>query len=151
MLPQVNIINPFYQTIMLKIFIEITLALGLNLITGITGQFSLGHAGFMSLALIRLRLLCFAHRQVWRWSWRLRWRGHCSGFGGLLIGVPTLRLKGDYLAIATLGLVEIIRISLQTTSKGFWRGGRVSAPFRFLPALKACFLSRWFAIFRSAI
>lgn len=49
MLPQVNIINPFYQTIMLKIFIEITLALGLNLITGITGQFSLGHAGFMSL------------------------------------------------------------------------------------------------------
>lgn len=123
MLPQVNIINPFYQTIMLKIFIEITLALGLNLITGITGQFSLGHAGFMSLgaytaAFIMLRSSASLAMVV---AASLA-GGIVAGFVGLLIGVPTLRLKGDYLAIATLGLGEIIRISLQTTSKGFLGG-----------------------------
>lgn len=118
MLPQINIINPFYQTIIMKIFIEITLALGLNLITGITGQFSLGHAGFMSIgaytaAFIMLRTsaniaMIFAATVA---------GGLMAGLVGLLIGVPTLRLKGDYLAIATLGLGEIIRILLQTTSK----------------------------------
>ncbi|MGI6349370.1 MAG: branched-chain amino acid ABC transporter permease [Eubacteriales bacterium] len=123
MLPQVNIINPFYQTIMLKIFIEITLALGLNLITGITGQFSLGHAGFMSLgaytaAFIMLRSSASLAMVV---AATLA-GGIVAGLVGLLIGVPTLRLKGDYLAIATLGLGEIIRISLQTTSKGFLGG-----------------------------
>ncbi len=123
MLPQINIINPFYQTIIMKIFIEITLALGLNLITGITGQFSLGHAGFMSIgaytaAFIMLRTtvnvgMIFAATLA---------GGIVAGLVGLLIGIPTLRLKGDYLAIATLGLGEIIRILLQTTSKDFLGG-----------------------------
>lgn len=107
----VNIIDPFYLMIVQKICIDIILALGLNLITGITGQFSLGHAGFMAIgaytgALIIMNLpmnlgtalLACAAAAV------------TGGLAGFLIGIPTLRLKGDYLAIATLGFAEIIRI-----------------------------------------
>ncbi len=123
MLPSVNIINPFYQTIVMKIFIEITLALGLNMITGITGQLSLGHAGFMAIgaytaAYIMLRtsvnlvMIIFSSLAG----------GIFAGIIAWLIGIPTLRLKGDYLAIATLGFGEIIRILIQTTDKSFLGG-----------------------------
>jgi len=115
-----HILRAYYQSILLLIGINIILALGLNLIIGITGQFSLGHAGYMAIgaysAAITLKFV--------------------NGFPGLLlgmligalitaliaflVGLPVLRLKGDYLAIATLGVGEIIRIiilNLDITNK----------------------------------
>ena len=90
--------------------INIILAAGLNLINGYTGQFSLGHAGFMAVgayvsAIVTMKLgLPFIVAIM---------AGACAaGLLGLLIGLPTLRLSGDYLAIATLGLGEIIRITI---------------------------------------
>ena len=86
------------------------MAAGLNLINGYTGQFSLGHAGFMAVgayvsAIVTMKLgLPFIVAIM---------SGACAaGLLGLLIGLPTLRLSGDYLAIATLGLGEIIRITI---------------------------------------
>ena len=118
-----EVIDPFYEKIVLKICIDIILALGLNLITGITGQFSLGHAGFMAVgaytsALLvmqlgdgfgSLLLICLAATVM-------------GGLAGFLIGVPTLRLKGDYLAIATLGFAEIIRIVLLNVDQSVFGG-----------------------------
>jgi branched-chain amino acid transport system permease protein len=105
-----GIISSFYEITIATICINIILAVSLNLVTGFTGQFSLGHAGFMSIgayacALINLKMNSTAGFLV----------GIAAGAGaaalvGILIGIPTLRLKGDYLAIATLGMAEIIRV-----------------------------------------
>lgn len=123
MLPGVNIITPFYLVVLQKIFIDAMLGLGLNIITGITGQFSLGHAGFMAVgaytAALMTRvvpinpgtiLLICAVSMI------------TGGLAGFLIGLPTLRLKGDYLAIATLGFAEIIRLTIQNVDQSFLGG-----------------------------
>jgi len=123
MLPGINIINPFYQTIIMKICIEITLALGLNLITGITGQFSLGHAGFMSVGAYTAAYIMIHTTVNLAMVILASLAGAVvAGLIALLIGIPTLRLRGDYLAIATLGFGEIIRILIQTTDKSFLGG-----------------------------
>ena len=105
-----NFIDPFWELNIILIGINIILAAGLNLINGYTGQFSLGHAGFMAVgayvsAIVTMNLgLPFIVAIM---------AGACAaGLLGLLIGLPTLRLSGDYLAIATLGLGEIIRITI---------------------------------------
>jgi len=88
--------------------INVILAVSLNLITGFTGQFSLGHAAFMSIgayasAVVTAKLgLPFIVGLIVA--------ALCAALAGIIIGIPTLRLKGDYLAIATLGFGEIVRI-----------------------------------------
>ncbi|MCK7471395.1 MAG: branched-chain amino acid ABC transporter permease [Desulfomicrobium escambiense] len=84
------------------------MGVSLNLINGITGQFSLGHAGFMAIGAYVSAYL--TKMQGLPFSLALLMGGLMAGFGGLIVGVPTLRLKGDYLAIATLGFGEIIRV-----------------------------------------
>ena len=105
-----NFIDPFWELNIILIGLNIIFAAGLNLINGYTGQFSLGHAGFMAVgayvsAIVTMKLgLPFIVAIM---------AGACAaGLLGLLIGLPTLRLSGDYLAIATLGLGEIIRITI---------------------------------------
>jgi branched-chain amino acid transport system permease protein len=88
--------------------INIILAVSLNLITGFTGQFSLGHAAFMSIGAYTAGILTAKLDQPF-------WIGIAgaalfAAFAGIIIGIPTLRLKGDYLAIATLGFAEIVKI-----------------------------------------
>lgn len=105
-----GIIDTVLQTVIQTIMINIILAVSLNLIIGITGQFSLGHAGFMCVGAYSAAIL-------------IQKIGGVPGLlAGVLVGmlinvvialivaIPTLRLKGDYLAIATLGFGEIIRI-----------------------------------------
>ena len=105
-----EVIGPFWELNIILICINIILAVSLNLINGYTGQFSIGHAGFMAVgaytgAIITVKLgLPFELALVVATV--------CAGFLGFLIGLPTLRLDGDYLAIATLGLGEIIRICI---------------------------------------
>ena len=84
------------------------MAVSLNLINGYTGQFSLGHAGFMAVGAY-VGVVCTVNFHV-PFGLALIFGGLAAGVLGCLIGLPTLRLKGDYLAIATLGLGEIIRI-----------------------------------------
>ena len=107
-----RIITAYMRSNLYWIGIYIILGLSLNMIIGITGQLSLGHAGFMSIG-------AFAAAVVLKTNPTMT--GLFIGIGiGILISlavsfvvaVPTLRLKGDYLAIATLGVAEIIRIVL---------------------------------------
>lgn len=110
--------NAYVQLIILFILVNCLLSMSLNLVNGYTGQFSLGHAGFMaigayftaftsskvhflpdSLQLIEFFVFIFG-------------AGLTAALAGLIVGLPSLRLKGDYLAIVTLGFGEIIRVAL---------------------------------------
>ncbi|MDI2589036.1 branched-chain amino acid ABC transporter permease [Psychrobacillus sp. NEAU-3TGS] len=103
-----EMMNQFYSNTLILIAINIILAVSLHLVIGITGQFSIGHAGFLAVgayvsAIITMKLqLPFAVAIIVG--------GVIAALAGLIVGIPSLRLKGDYLAIATLGFAEIIRI-----------------------------------------
>lgn len=118
-------VNPYVTQIACMIGINMIMALSLNLISGQTGQFSLGHAGFMAIgAYTSAAVTVLAHpfliktfsflpaavAETFIFLLALLAGGLLSAFAGVLVGFPTLRLRGDYLAIATLGFAEIIRV-----------------------------------------
>ncbi|HET6406394.1 MAG TPA: branched-chain amino acid ABC transporter permease [Chthoniobacteraceae bacterium] len=114
--------NRYYLGIAIDVGISIILAASLNLINGHTGQFSLGHAGFMAVGgYIAAKLtLVFgpsisAAAQPFLFLGSLIAGGLVAAVVGLGVGVPSLRLRGDYLAIVTLGFGEIIRVVFQTS------------------------------------
>jgi len=106
----VGIIGSFYQITIATICINIILAVSLNLVTGFTGQFSLGHAGFMSIGAYVCAVITMNLPTTVGFLLGVLCGALAAAFIGILIGIPTLRLKGDYLAIATLGMAEIIRV-----------------------------------------
>lgn len=103
-----GILSNYYANTFTLMAINIMLAVSLHLVIGITGQFSIGHAGFMAVGAyisaimtVKLELPFIVAIIV---------GGLVAMVAGLIVGIPTLRLRGDYLAIATLGFAEIIRI-----------------------------------------
>ncbi len=105
-----GILSKFYEITLATICINIILAVSLNLVTGFTGQFSLGHAGFMSIGAYVCAIINMNMKSTSGFLLGLFAGAIAAAFVGVLIGIPTLRLKGDYLAIATLGMAEIIRV-----------------------------------------
>jgi len=114
----------YVQRIVLLAGINVILAVGLNLINGTTGQFSIGHAGFMAVgaygaAFSGVKLAPFVQKLVGAGAVAdgltlnlgLLVGAVLAGLAGLLVGAPSLRLRGDYLAVVTLGFGEVIRIS----------------------------------------
>jgi branched-chain amino acid transport system permease protein len=103
-----RVLLPYDLQILGLICINIMLAVSLNLINGFTGQFSIGHAGFFGIGAYASAYLTVVHDVPFLIAL-------CAGavFAaviGIVIGLPALRLQGDYLAIATLGFGEIIRV-----------------------------------------
>lgn len=114
----VNLVDPYTLQILVNIGIAIVLALGLNVITGITGQLSLGHAAFMSIGAFTSAVITL--RTGLPFSANLLLSGLITAFVGAAIGYPILRLTGDYLAICTLGFAEIVKVvflNLDITNK----------------------------------
>ena len=118
-------IPPYPLRIITLAGINIILAVSLNLISGFTGQFSIGHAGFMAICAYGTGWMAvtFGPRIQAALSFLpaeaqqgvvvlvgLAFGALLAAIGGLLVGVPSLRLRGDYLAIVTLGFGEIIRV-----------------------------------------
>ena len=109
-----NMLSTYQNKVLLTVGINIILAVSLNVATGYLGQLPLGHAGFMAVGAYACALftkssglpkgVAFAIGLVLAWV--------IAGLFGVLIGIPALRLTGDYLAILTLGFGEIIRITL---------------------------------------
>src|ERR1043165_395239 len=112
----------YHVDVLTRIGVNVILAVSLNLINGYTGQFSLGHAGFMAVgAYTAAALTMFAGPQVlganpihfvallW-FLLALLLGGSAAAIAGLLVGAPSLRLRGDYLAIVTLGFGQIISV-----------------------------------------
>ncbi len=124
---------PYYARIAMLAGINVILAVSLNLITGFTGQFSIGHAGFMAIGAYSSAYLTVYHAQVWERSLAgivgggvahalifllaILVGGLVAAITGLIVGIPSLRLRGDYLAIVTLGFAEIIRIVILNIDK----------------------------------
>ncbi|MBU1035434.1 branched-chain amino acid ABC transporter permease, partial [bacterium] len=104
--------------ILMFALINIIMTVSLNLINGFTGQFSIGHAGFMCIGAYTsayfttilfnaAKMAYFPQLALFIFS--LIIGGLMAAFAGYLIGLPTLKLKGDYLAIVTLAFGEVIR------------------------------------------
>ncbi|MED0758992.1 branched-chain amino acid ABC transporter permease [Aneurinibacillus thermoaerophilus] len=104
-----SMLNTFYENTLYFICINIILAVSLHLVIGITGQFSIGHAGFLAVGAY-ISAICTMKLEL-PFSVALIAGGIVAAIAGLVVGIPSLRLKGDYLAIATLGFGEIIRIT----------------------------------------
>ncbi|MCP1493959.1 branched-chain amino acid ABC transporter permease [Peribacillus frigoritolerans] len=105
-----GILNPFYINTLMFIGINIMLATSLHLIIGITGQFSIGHAGFLAVGAYASAVMTMKLELPFIIA--VLTGGVIAAVAGMVIGIPSLRLKGDYLAIATLGFGEIVRIVL---------------------------------------
>jgi branched-chain amino acid transport system permease protein len=120
---------PYYYAHLLRLAgITVILAVSLNLITGFTGQFSIGHAGFMAVGAYSSAYLTVYYTQGWEQRLTemmgataaealifllvILVAALAAAIAGLVVGIPSLRLRGDYLAIVTLGFAEIIRILL---------------------------------------
>ncbi|MDR1239195.1 MAG: branched-chain amino acid ABC transporter permease [Treponema sp.] len=105
-----EIINAYTAQVLILGGINAVLAISVNMITGITGQLSIGQAGFMAIgaySCIFLTQDLYLPLPV-----SILLAGLFTAFFGFLIGFPTLKLTGDYLAIVTLGFGEIIRVIL---------------------------------------
>lgn len=119
--------------VLMTLTINVILAVSLNLITGFTGQFSIGHAGFMAIGAYSSAYLVVYHAQFWErdlagivgftlshsliFVIAIAFGSLVAALAGLLVGIPSLRLRGDYLAIVTLGFAEIIRIVILNIDK----------------------------------
>jgi branched-chain amino acid transport system permease protein len=119
-------VNPYYARIIELIGINITLAVSLNLINGLAGQFSIGHAGFMAVGGYTATYVTVYYGEAIAKLAGMTVEGAAgssllmvislvagaaaASAAGLVVGIPSLRLRGDYLAIVTLGFSEIIRV-----------------------------------------
>jgi len=140
-------ISPFHAKVLTGIAINIVLAVSLNIVNGFTGQFSMGHAGFMAVGgYVGAAVTYYGSFRIWgdaewRGGW-VSWAFDPSRFSGSLlapgdalflvaciaaglvaaavgwvVALPSLRLRGDYLAIVTLGFGEIVRVLLTQTNE----------------------------------
>lgn len=147
-------IEDYALQVILTALVNLILAVSLNLINGHTGQFSLGHAGFMAVgayaggwmtsvlpkSVPALADLGPAAGQGWFFC-ALLFAGGLAALCGWLVGLPSLRLRGDYLAIVTLGFGEIIRVVIQSSEPlGAQRG--LSVP----PLSNAFWCAAWAAL-----
>ena len=129
-----HLLGGYVQKVLLDIGINVIAAVSLTVVNGFTGQFSIGHAGFMAVgayassAITHYFLL--SHQMalvppdpmgVPLFALALLAGGLLAAGFGYVVGLPSLRLRGDYLAIVTLGFGEILRVIVQNT------GGQLSA------------------------
>ncbi|MBL9001417.1 MAG: branched-chain amino acid ABC transporter permease [Phycisphaerae bacterium] len=151
-----TVLDPYYAILLVTIGINITLAVSLNMVNGFTGQFSMGHAGFLAVGgyacgivtyygsakvfgstAMRQGQLCgmpletaglpFLGGGEWFFLLALLVGGLVAAGLGYIVGLPSLRLRGDYLAIVTLGFGEIVRVVIQQSGKVIKAGGGKSA------------------------
>ena len=122
-------LGPYYAKVLTDVGIAIVLAVSLNLVNGFTGQFSIGHAGFMAVGGYTAGSIVYyghhllfgtlAHQGGFFGPTTLLYvaallvGGLTAAVAGLVVGLPSLRLRGDYLAIVTLGFGEIVRVLIQ--------------------------------------
>ncbi len=111
--------SAYHVDLMTTVFIYALLAMGLNVVVGLTGLLNLGYAAFFGIGAYAYALLNL--NAGWGFWASLPAAGLVSMLFGLLIGAPSIRVRGDYLAITTLGFGEIVRIVFNNLDR--WTGG----------------------------
>lgn len=107
-----GVLGLYHVQILMGIGISMIMAMGTNLVLGFSGQFSLGQAGFMAIGAYATAIMTQANPTYAGFYLSMLVGAIVAGVIAVVVGFPTLRLKGDYLAIATLGVAEIIRIAI---------------------------------------
>ena len=100
----------YIADMLLRVACTVISVIGLALVVGFTGQFSLGHAGFMAVGAYGSATLAMSHG--FPFPVAVFAGGLLAAVAGLLVGVPSLRLTGDYLAVVTLGFSQIINVAV---------------------------------------
>ncbi len=111
--------NAYHLDLMTNVGIYVLLAMGLNVVVGFTGLLNLGYAAFFAIGAYTYALLNL-HTGCPFW-WGLPAAGITAMLFGFVIGLPSIRVRGDYLAITTLGFGEIVRITFNNLDD--WTGG----------------------------
>lgn len=142
-----GLFSRYIQGLLISVCINIILAASLNLTTGFLGQITLGHAGFMSVGAYSAGLLAKAipfPDGGLRFVICIISGGLVAALFGLLIGIPAFRLKGDYLAILTLGFGEIIRTIIENLE--FTGGAQGLRGIPKIPTPLCLFVAYWSAV-----
>ncbi len=105
--------------------IYVLLGLGLNIIVGMSGLLVLGYVAFFAIGAYTVSLLTapLPHHLMWNFWWTIPIAMLLAALAGILLGIPVLRMRGDYLAIVTLGFGEIIRILIKSDLLTSFTGG----------------------------
>src|SRR5437763_600611 len=111
--------NAYHLDLATGVGIYVILAMGLNVVVGFAGLLNLGYAAFFAIGAYTYALLSL-HEHISFWL-GLPAAGLVAMIFGLMIGLPSIRVRGDYLAITTLGFGEIVRIAFNNLSP--WTGG----------------------------
>jgi branched-chain amino acid transport system permease protein len=136
-------VGPFYAKVLMDIGINVILAVSLTMVNGFTGQFSIGHAGFMAVGGYTAGCITYYGSMLlwgdamprggflgageWLFVGACVVGGFAAAGAGYIVGLPSLRLRGDYLAIVTLGFGEIVRVLLQQTGDVLFTAEEVRA------------------------
>jgi branched-chain amino acid transport system permease protein len=155
LMPVLGSINGYYLEIVIQVGIFVALALGLNIVVGLAGLLDLGYVAFFAVGAYTWAVFgspqanqflpggFFPLPQAWFFVFLLLGVGVAAG-AGILLGLPVLRLHGDYLAIVTLGFGEVIRVLANNLDKpiNFTNGPKGITPISrppifFAPALRA--------------
>lgn len=132
--------GPFYGKVLNDVGIAIVLAVSLNIVNGFTGQFSIGHAAFMAMGGYTAACITY-YGSFWIsgsamvqpgltgqlfFLFACLVGGLTAAVAGFFVGLPSLRLRGDYLAIVTLGFGEIMRVMLQRSEDVLFQADAVA-------------------------
>ncbi len=116
-IPRFNLVNPYYQLVLMYVGINVILSTSLNLVNGYMGEFSVGHAGFMAVGAYIGALLS---TRVWPVSllpWLFPLTVLAAGLGaavvGLVVAIPSFKTRGDYLAIVTIAFLMIVKSAIE--------------------------------------
>ncbi|MDR0397342.1 MAG: branched-chain amino acid ABC transporter permease [Oscillospiraceae bacterium] len=109
---RLNMFNDYIKGVITWTLVNVIMAVSLNLVCGLLGYLALGHAGFMAVGAYASAMVSLNWKVPLSFPLALLAGGLAAAAAGMVIGIPVLRLKGDYLAIITLGFGEIVRIIL---------------------------------------
>ncbi len=144
-MPLASTENPYYVEVMTQVMMYVALAIGLNIVVGFAGLLNFGYVAFYAVGaylyaifasaqanqFIPATIMQFPVSGMWFWAFLLLGMVVAGGVG-FLLGFPVLRLRGDYLAIVTLGFAEIIRIVFNNMDKpiNFTNGPKGISPIK---------------------
>ncbi len=118
-LPVLSTPDTDFGGVLFTVSVYVLVALGLNIVVGYAGLLDLGYVGFYAVGAYTIAVLTTEHASI-PYLWVIPIAVIASMISGVLLGWPTLRVRGDYLAIVTLGFGEIIRLTLVNSE---WLGG----------------------------